>query len=161
MKHYFGLALLLLNFGACAQSDDLHEEVKSLYENTVPVVKPQELETWNAPELLDSREAEEFSVSHLSGAKLVGYDDFDLERVKHIDKEDTVVIYCSVGYRSERVGEKLLDAGFKHVYNLYGGIFEWKNTGRSVVTPQGDTTERVHAYNKRWSRFLKKGEKVY
>jgi hypothetical protein len=70
-------------------------------------------------------------------------------------------VYCSVGYRSERIGEKLQDAGYTHVFNLYGGIFNWKNQDGVVLDASNDTTERVHTYNKSWSRFLKKGEPVY
>jgi 3-mercaptopyruvate sulfurtransferase SseA len=55
----------------------------------------------------------------------------------------------------------LKKAGYTNVYNLYGGIFQWKNADGIVVTSTNDTTQRVHCYDKSWSRFLKKGEKVY
>ena len=42
-------------------------------------------------------------------------------------KSDTIVLYCSIGYRSEKIGEKLVEMGYGHVFNLYGGIFEWVN----------------------------------
>ena len=51
-------------------------------------------------------------------------------------------------------------AGFKKVYNLYGGIFHWVNEGRTVFA-NGKPTLRVHAYSKPWSVWLTKGEKVY
>jgi 3-mercaptopyruvate sulfurtransferase SseA len=70
-------------------------------------------------------------------------------------------VYCSVGYRSEKVSEQLRQAGYQTVYNLYGGIFEWKNQGHPVVNAEGEPTERVHAYNRSWGVWLKKGDKVY
>jgi 3-mercaptopyruvate sulfurtransferase SseA len=70
-------------------------------------------------------------------------------------------VYCSVGYRSERVGEKLQKLGYQNVYNIYGGIFEWKNEGMQVVNRQNQPTDSVHTYNKNWSKWLLKGVKVY
>ena len=81
--------------------------------------------------------------------------------VAEIPKSDTIVVYCSIGYRSERIGEKLLAAGYKNVFNLYGGIFDWKNNDRVVVDSKNEPTEKVHSYNKTWGLFLDKGEKVY
>lgn len=154
--------LLLLPLFSCGQKrETLEEAVKSLYKNTVPLASKANLEEWKNAKVLDSREPEEYEISHLPKAKLVGYDDFDLNAVTSISKDDTVIIYCSVGYRSERIGEKLQKAGFKHVFNLYGGIFNWKNNDGTVVDSNNDTTNRVHTYNKSWSNYLKKGEKVY
>jgi rhodanese-related sulfurtransferase len=111
--------------------------------------------------LIDARERAEFEVSHIEGAVWVGYDDFDIGRMEGIAMEDTIVVYCSVGYRSEKIAERLEAAGFSHVSNLYGGIFEWKNQDGEVVGPDGSPTERVHAFDRTWGRWLKEGEKVY
>jgi rhodanese-related sulfurtransferase len=111
--------------------------------------------------LLDAREINEFEVSHIQGAQWIGYDDFDLSRVADLDKDSKIVVYCSVGYRSEKISEQLVNAGFTNVQNLYGGIFEWVNTGRDVVDPNGEHTKDVHAYSKSWGVWLKKGKKVY
>jgi 3-mercaptopyruvate sulfurtransferase SseA len=81
--------------------------------------------------------------------------------VEGFPKQSNVVVYCSVGYRSERVGEKLLGAGYQHVHNLYGSLFEWVNEGNPVVDKQEKPTQRVHAYSRLWGVWLKRGEKVY
>jgi rhodanese-related sulfurtransferase len=110
---------------------------------------------------LDAREKVEYNISHLKKAIWVGFDDFNLDRVKEINKTKPIVVYCSVGYRSEKIAEKLIKAGFTNVQNLYGGIFEWKNQDKSVVNTSGQPTDKVHAYNKTWGIWLKKGTKVY
>lgn len=110
--------------------------------------------------LLDAREREEYAVSHLKGARWVGYKDFDVDALRDLPRSAPIVVYCSVGYRSEKVAEKLLDAGFSDVHNLYGGIFEWVNQGHTVVDAKG-VTRRVHAYDRTWGVWLRKGEKVY
>jgi len=71
------------------------------------------------------------------------------------------VVYCSVGVRSEIIAHRIIEKGYTNVYNLYGGIFEWKNNGFQVMDTLGNTTEKVHTYNKEWSKWLTKGEKVY
>jgi rhodanese-related sulfurtransferase len=122
---------------ACAQNTDIDLEVKKLYRNSVPVVRNAQVST--RATLLDTREREEFNVSHLPRARWVGYDDFDLKRVANIPKTDTIIVYCSIGYRSERIGEKLKKAGYTNVYNLYGGIFQWKNATMALWSHQPTT----------------------
>ena len=113
--------------------------------------------------LLDTRETEEFTVSKIEGAIQVGYNEFSSEKVlEQIQPtDDLIVVYCSLGIRSEEIGEKLKKAGFTNVRNLYGGIFEWKNNEYPVVDSGGNTTEKVHPFSKAWGKWLLKGEKAY
>jgi rhodanese-related sulfurtransferase len=110
---------------------------------------------------LDTREKEEFEVSHLKNARNVGYIWFDMRRVYDIPKDATIIVYCSVGYRSEKIGEKLLKYGYKNVYNLYGSIFEWANKGNPLYKSSGVQTTEIHTYNKTWARWVERGTKVY
>lgn len=143
------------------QSRAFKATIDALNSETVPYVSCEELKRWPHTVLLDTRARAEYDVSHLPGARWVGYDDFDLSRMRDVPKTARVVVYCSVGYRSEKVGEKLLAAGFSNVYNLYGSLFEWVNQGNPVVGPDGRPTTRVHAYNRMWGVWLTRGEKVY
>jgi rhodanese-related sulfurtransferase len=114
--------------------------------------------------LLDAREEKEFKVSHLENAISVGYDNFKIEETLQKlpkDKATKIVVYCSLGIRSETIAYKLIQEGYTNVYNLYGGIFEWKNADFQVIDTLGKSTEKVHAFNKSWGKWLKKGEKVY
>ncbi|MDX6746531.1 rhodanese-like domain-containing protein [Polaribacter sp. PL03] len=114
--------------------------------------------------LLDAREEKEFNVSHLKDAVYVGYDHFKLkETVAKLpkDKDVKIVVYCSLGIRSETVAHKLIQEGYTNVYNLYGGIFEWKNNNFQVLDTLGNETEKVHTFSKNWSKWLKKGTKIY
>jgi rhodanese-related sulfurtransferase len=135
--------------------------LEAMYKKTVPLVTVAELKKKPNVVLLDTRTKAEYDVSHLPDARWVGYDDFELKRVKDIPKQADVVLYCSVGYRSERVGEKLQAAGYRQVRNLHGSLFEWVNQGNTVVDKQGKPTQRVHAYSRLWGVWLNKGEKVY
>ena len=44
-----------------------------------------------------------------------------------------IVVYCSVGIRSQRVGQQLLEAGYTQVWNLRGGIFKFGNGHKSLI----------------------------
>ena len=111
--------------------------------------------------LLDARSYQEFEVSHIQGAIWVGYNDFEAARLAGIERRDPVAVYCSVGYRSERIAEKLHQQGYTNVVNVYGGLFEWVNTGHPVVTGLGTETDKVHAYSAFWGVWLKRGERLY
>ena len=110
---------------------------------------------------LDARAKNEYNVSHIKNAKWIGYDTFDMKQLKGIAQNKKIIIYCSVGYRSEKITKKLNKLGYKDVSNLYGGIFEWVNQGHKVYNNQGNATLKVHTYNKTWSKWLKRGVKVY
>ena len=113
--------------------------------------------------ILDSRELKEYEVSHIKDAIQVGYDHFNIEIIeKQVkDKSKTIVVYCSVGIRSEDIGEKLEKAGYTNVYNLFGGIFEWKNKDQIVYNTEEKPTENIHTFSKEWSKWLLKGIKIY
>jgi len=131
--------------------------------NKVPYISVDTLVITKAI-LLDARETKEYNVSHLKNAICVGYDYFDIQKtVEKLpkDKMTKIVVYCSLGIRSEIVAHKLIKEGYTNVYNLYGGILEWKNNNFQVVDTLGNETEKVHTFNKDWSKWLKKGKTVY
>ena len=109
---------------------------------------------------IDARETNEYKVSHIKNAINVGYDELNLAALDSIDKSTPIVVYCSVGYRSEKVTEKLIQKGFTNVSNMYGGIFEWSNDEYPLYN--GDVlTKNIHAYNRVWGQWIKTGVKIY
>ena len=158
------LILFSLDMAKC-QTKDYKEKLESLYNHTVPLINTVDLSTETKQDsslvLLDIRSDVEYAVSHLAGARKIDYDDFEKKDVQDIPLDAMIVVYCSIGYRSEKVGEQLLDMGFTNVRNLYGGIFQWKNDGFEVLNQQSFETDSVHTYNKNWSQWLLKGVKVY
>ena len=104
--------------------------------------------------ILDSREAAEFEISHLPAAKWVGYSDFCMHQVSEVPKNANVVVYCSIGVRSEKIAEKLMASGFSNVRNLYGGIFAWANAYKPLVKQNQVPTLAVHGYDHHWAKLL-------
>mgnify|MGYP000326472069 CR=1 FL=1 len=161
-----GLISLLFSIGTMAQepveSFGYRTMLKGLLSHSVSEISVDSLATNYAQfTILDARAQAEYKVSHLKGALHVGYDSFQLSRVAGIAKNDPIVVYCSVGYRSEKIAEKLQEAGYTQVFNLYGGIFEWLNQEKTIYTPQGGATLQIHPYNSIWGFWLNRGQKTY
>lgn len=152
--------LILFNNPIFSQSLAYRALLESLYDKKFPVVKPEQITNLANYQVLDTREKEEFQVSHLKDAIWVGYDSFTLEKVVGIDKEKPILVYCTVGARSQAIGKKLQEAGFTQVYNLYGGIIHWANELKPLES-NGNPTSKVHTYSRTWGIWLNQGEKVY
>ena len=142
---------------------EFDKKIASWLKFTVPTVSPEGVKKMPNAVLLDAREQAEYDVSHLPKAIFIGYNNFEKDVLKDMPKDKPIVVYCSIGYRSEKVGEKLQKMGFTKVYNLYGSIFEWVNQGNQVVDNQGVATKKVHTFNRSWSKWVDKdkAEKVY
>ncbi|UZD22715.1 rhodanese-like domain-containing protein [Algoriphagus halophytocola] len=157
---FFFLLLFIFENQVQAQSVAYKALLATLYDSEFPVLKPAELTDLSSYQVVDTREKEEFEVSHLQHAIWAGYDTFSMENVAELDKNQPVLVYCTVGARSQEIGKKLKEEGFKKVYNLYGGLIEWANEEKPIY--HGDSlTNQVHTYSRSWGIWLTKGEKVY
>lgn len=120
-------------------------------------ISPNELSEWlndknrARPVLLDVRTKAEFEVSQIHGARRVE-PGAGADQVK-LPKDQAIVTYCSVGYRSAALAKKLQEAGYTNVQNLSGSIFQWANEGRPIEQ-NGHRTDKVHPYNDIWGRLL-------
>jgi rhodanese-related sulfurtransferase len=135
--------------------------LKTLLSHSVPELSVAEAKKLTNVQWIDAREKNEFEVSHIVNAIWIGYNTPHFDALDGITKDAPIVVYCSVGYRSEKIAETLQKKGFTKVFNLYGGLFEWVNQGNPVVSTQQHPTQKVHAYSKAWGIWLNKGEKVY
>ncbi|MEN8139999.1 MAG: rhodanese-like domain-containing protein [Thermodesulfobacteriota bacterium] len=50
--------------------------------------------------------------------------------------EAPVLLMCAVGGRSYAAGQFMARHGYRQVYNLRGGLAEWKGAGLPVIFPQ-------------------------
>lgn len=144
--------------------DGFSQMVNDHLSYSVPVINVEDLyKTKTDVILLDAREIEEYKVSHIKNAIHIGYKSFDKAKMKNIDKNKKIIVYCSIGYRSEKIGEQLIKMGYKQVYNLYGSIFAWVNRGYEVVDVNNKATFNVHGYSASWAQWItnKKYKKIY
>ena len=100
-------------------------------------------------QVLDVRTAGEYSGSHLKNVMLADWTNkaqFE-ERVKYLDKNKTLLVYCAAGGRSGQAAVWLKEQGFKEVVNLQGGITAWNAAGKPVVREGGAVELSTAAFN--------------
>jgi sulfur-carrier protein adenylyltransferase/sulfurtransferase len=111
-------------------------DVKPLVGNGVPII--------------DVREAEEYAVAHLPGAKSVprGYLESRIDAAVP-DRKQRVILYCASGQRSALAAHTLkTELGFEDVASMTGGITLWKDRGYEVETPRTLTAEQRDRYSR-------------
>src|SRR6478609_4217546 len=111
-------------------------DVKPLVGNGVPII--------------DVREAEEYAVAHLPGAKHVprGYLESRIDNAVP-DRKQRVILYCATGQRSALAAHTLkTELGFEDVVSMKGGITLWKDRGYDVEVPQTLTAEQRDRYSR-------------
>jgi len=155
------LAIACVVLVSAPGEDGLAREMR-LVRTKFPLVRqlqPAELAAWlkeeqrRKPILLDVRTQAEFQVSHLPGARRVEPDARTGNVEATLDPNRPVVLYCSFGFRSSALAEKLMKAGMTDVFNLEGSIFAWANEGRPLER-DGQPTSKVHPYNRTFGKML-------
>lgn len=165
LRDYYNIILILIYTITYSFSQDqevrcINPKFDQLVDNylnySVPAISVADaFETKNDFIFLDAREREEYNISHIENAFHIGYDNFNIDSLQQIiPKEKTLVIYCSIGYRSEKIGEILNQNGYMNVQNLYGSIFEWVNQHHPIVDNKGQPTNTLHTYSKKWSKWV-------
>ena len=162
MKQLLTVLFLLTSIISISQqkvgNENFDKMLSSLLSHSVNEVVPADCHNKSII-FLDAREKEEYNISHIKNAIWTGYNTFKIKNIQNIPKNTQIVVYCTVGCRSEKVAEKLEKAGFINVSNLYGGIFEWAHTGHTVYNDIG-VTNNIHTYNNEWGQWLTTGNKT-
>lgn len=97
----------------------------------VPEIMPEELkarlDAGDVPLLVDVREHFERDIADLPDHGQLRIPTGELvERVSEIDADRDVVLYCRSGGRSEWAAKLLMEKGYEHVFNLRGGVLQWR-----------------------------------
>ena len=95
-------------------------------------------------QFVDVRRPAEIAVSSLPGA--IDKQSFLQNRQAYQHK--TVVVFCTISYRSGVFARELADQGDR-VVNLKGGILAWVLQGGRIEDQKGET-RRLHVYGPKW-----------
>lgn len=139
------LATTILSFYACSQNKPAGDSNSSMETITKTSLSVQEFndalqKTGNA-QLLDVRTPEEFSKGHLANAVNINwYDAGFKEQVKSLAANKPVFVYCLSGKRSGEAAAYLRSAGFGQVYEMSGGIMQWRAANLPETTEQGGSS---------------------
>lgn len=100
-------------------------------------VDPQEFEKGISQpdiQILDVRTADEFNSGHIQKALQADWTNptqFQ-DRIRFVDKDRPVYIYCLAGGRSHAAAEWMRQNGFTRIIELKGGINAWKRENKPV-----------------------------
>jgi len=80
--------------------------------------------------VIDVRTPQEYAAGHLQSATNIDSAAADLNaRLAKLPKNAPYIVYCHTGNRSGVVTQRMHDLGFKHVYDLQGGLQAWTAAG--------------------------------
>ena len=128
MKKIFIACLLIAMVAFQSCKDNSKDEATT---GEIELISPQQVYdavySTDSVQLVDVRTPKEYKISHLRGSQNICAtgDDFE-EKVKTLDKNKPVYVYCRVGGRSADAAKKLEKMGFTKIYDMDGGILLWE-----------------------------------
>ena len=133
------LIALLLTSGSLLSCDQkgkgTRDTASEMTRAKVSLISPEKLnEELGSIQLIDVRTPEEFEDGHLENSRNMNYYDDDFkQQLSVLDKNQKVYVYCKKGGRSANAAELLSEMGFTEIYDLEGGIDNWKDKGLKTV----------------------------
>lgn len=163
MKFYVLLFICFWSQISLSQNE-ISEVLNDYNDHSIPYISVEEVKE-SLPKLLlvDSRTIKEYKVSHIKNAIYLNPENPDWKTFtnKVTKKDQALVVYCSIGVRSEAIGKQLKELGYTNVKNLFGGIFDWHNKENPIYDSNGNTTDNIHTYSQQWSKYVTRGKKIY
>jgi rhodanese-related sulfurtransferase len=138
MKKIFFVCVIVVGFAQClfAQAGELSTAV---FQQRMTVPKTQ---------LLDVRTSGEYQSGHLKNALQADWTkqaEF-AKRIKYLDKDKPVLVYCASGMRSAQAASWLAANGFRDVQNMQGGLNKWKMEGMPIEAPASTKQLSIQQY---------------
>lgn len=79
-------------------------------------------------QLIDVRTDSEFNSGHIKNAVNIDYYAKNFgEKLNELQKDKPIYVYCRSGNRSNKATNLLTELGFTKIYDLKGGILNWKD----------------------------------
>lgn len=86
--------------------------------------------------LVDVRTPEEYQQGHIKGARLMDFYSAEFHAMMQTLPQDRpVILYCRSGRRSDEAMKFLTSIGYSRVFNMLGGIIQWKKDRQPIVGP--------------------------
>jgi len=86
-------------------------------------------------QLLDVRTPHEWDEGHIPSARYLFLGELS-QKLKALDRDKPVVVYCASGYRSSLAASLLQANGFSKVRNVPGGYGAWTAAGFPSIKPE-------------------------
>ena len=117
--------------------------------NNVNILNLSELTRDGEYALLDVRTNEERLNGYIANSTHIDYyDEAFYNKINLLDRNKPIYIYCKVGGRSSKAATKIINAGFKKVFNLEGGFLKWSSNNLPIELAKNLNEEITQEYNK-------------
>jgi len=128
-KILIAAAALTIFFAVGCSAQEPSSEEENITESTVQVISAEEAKKMMDEEevtIVDVRTKEEYLEAHIEGAVLLTLDTIP-EKAEEVlsDKNETYLIYCRSGNRSNQAARELVAMGYQKIYD-FGGIIDWE-----------------------------------
>ncbi|MEO5790359.1 rhodanese-like domain-containing protein, partial [Gelidibacter sp.] len=109
-------------------------------DDQITLVTPEEmlsLMEMDDVQLVDVRSAKDRIDGFIKTSQNIDFNSptFDQD-IQKLDKTKPVILYCRTGGRSAKCAKKLKDAGFVKIYDLKGGMTQWRFDDHEVEVDQ-------------------------
>lgn len=103
-------------------------------------------------QVLDVRTAGEFKTGHIKNALQADWNNKEQfnERIKFVDKDKPVYVYCLAGGRSAAAADWMRKNGYTNVVELTGGINAWKKADKPLEGVAEEKQMTIEAY---WAKI--------
>jgi len=102
----------------------------------------EKMQTLEDYQVIDVRSSEEYKKGHIKFALNLEYNESSIaELLETLDMDKPVFVYCKTGASSMKAAAKMIEMGFRAVYNLQGGIAAWTNAGKPLVNVRSKTPQ--------------------
>lgn len=133
-------ALRLVGLDASISTLILNEEAQTFFQKesaSFPLISPEDLmdlkqNKGDILQIIDVRTDPEWHAGHIEGAKHILLNNLQAN-IPHLSKNREFALICGSGYRASIGASMLQQAGYKHVYNIQGGMQAWVNAKLPMV----------------------------
>jgi thioredoxin len=100
-------------------------------------------------QILDVRTPAEYNTGHIKNALQADWTDKNEfnRRIKFIDKNKPVYVYCLSGARSGAAAKEMSSLGYENVYTLTGGILAWKAANKPLEAKTDEKQMSIDNFN--------------
>ena len=123
----YSILILLIVFGISCHSQPTEEKL-------LPQAFQKKIATTPDAVVVDVRTPEEYKGGSIKNAVNIDFNDNYFEiHTRQLDVTKTYFLYCLSGGRSSSAADFMRKNGFKHVFELEGGIMAWRNADLPIV----------------------------
>jgi rhodanese-related sulfurtransferase len=96
--------------------------------------------------IIDVQTPEAFAQEHIENAVNLDYGSQGFrDELDKLDKNKIYLIYCRNGTQSRSALDMMAELGFKEVYNISGGLNQWKEVGLATIQIPAQISESITA----------------